>query len=182
MLEEAILVHEAEMRGLDRDGQVVSWLAGKEESMLVQALKEAEVDAGVDTSEAEIRRYFESHTGRFMLPEEACVVEVLVGTEEEANTILERARRGESLKELAVAYSRRQGLERHGGQFCLHPYERLVYGLMLEHAMRPDYGELQGPVKVRQRTSTSASWPPSRSTRSLLKRSISTSSAKPVGR
>ena len=149
MLEEAILVHEAEMRGLDRDEQVVSWLAGKEESMLVHALKEAEVDAGVDTSEAEIRRYFESHTGRFMLPEEACVVEVLVGTEEEANTILERARRGESLKELAVAYSIRQGLERHGGQFCLHPYERLVYGRMLEIAMRADYGELQGPVKVR---------------------------------
>ena len=149
MLEEAILPHEAEMRGLDREEEVVSWLAEKEESMLVHALKEAEVDAGVDTSEAEIRRYFESHTWRFTHPEEACVVEVLVETEEEAREILGRARRGESLEELAAAHSIRKGLERHGGRFCLHPYERIVFGPMLEIAMRADYGELQGPVQVR---------------------------------
>ena len=150
MLEEAILVHEAEMRGLGEDEQkVVGWLSEKEEALLVHALKEIEVDAGVDTSEAEIRRYFESHTARFTVPEEACVIEVLVETEEEANEILERARRGESLKELAEAHSIRRGLERHGGQFCLHPYERIVYGPMFEIAMRADYGELQGPVKVR---------------------------------
>lgn len=149
MLEEAILFHEAEMRRLGEDKEVVSWLAEKEESMLVHALKETEVNARVDTSEAEIRRYFESHTGRFMLPEEACVIEVLVETEQEASEILERARRGESLKELAAAHSIRQGLEKHGGKFCLHPYEHIFYGPMLEIAMRADYGELHGPVKVR---------------------------------
>ena len=149
MLEETILAHEAEIRGLGEEEQVLSWLAEKEESMLVHALKETEVDARVDTSEAEIRRFYESQTERFMFPEEACVTEVLVETEAEANDILERARQGESLKALAAAHSIRQGLEKHGGQFCLHPYEHIFYGPMLETAMKAEFGGLHGPVKVR---------------------------------
>ena len=59
---------EALEEGLDEDPAVVAWLHNKREALLLEALKEREVQALIDTTDASARRYYENNLHKFMEP------------------------------------------------------------------------------------------------------------------
>lgn len=149
LLPDVLLYRVALREGLEQDRAVASWLEAKEEAMLLEFLREREVERQIAVTPEAVRRYYETHPQRFMQPEELQVLEILAATQEEAAGLLGRIRAGEDMEALARRYSIRQGAQKNGGHFHLHPYERAVFGALLDTAMAARIGEVKGPVQVR---------------------------------
>ena len=145
----AALLHRAALE-LEQDTSVVAWLRTKEKAMLIEAIREREVEQPIDLSDEAVRRYYDGHLNLFMEPEEIHVQEVLLKTREEAEEILRRLWNGEDIERLAAQYSVRSDAERTGGRLHMHPFERRIYGALLDEAMKAEVGDLTGPVEVEE--------------------------------
>lgn len=148
LLPDVLLYRVALREGLDRDSTVTAWLVTKKEELLLEALRSAEVDKQIAITPEAVRRYYESHPQRFMQPEEFQVLEILAVTQAEAAGFLGRIRAGEDMEVLARRHSIRHGAGKNGGYLHLHPYERAVFGALLDTALAARSGELKGPVQV----------------------------------
>ena len=150
LLPARLLYRAAVEEGLEQAASVVAWLAAKEEAMLVEAIRELEVDNRIDLGDEAVRRYYDRHPDLFMEPGAIHLQEVLVETEDEAVEILERIRAGEDMESLAVRYSIRTHADKTRGRFHMHPMARTVYGALLDEAGKAGVGELTGPAEVEE--------------------------------
>lgn len=84
------------------------------EQILLMRVVEREVRGGITISEAEMRRYFKEHEGRFALPEEYTLSQILVrprpnetpeDVRERVRKVLDGLKAGETFEELALRYS-----------------------------------------------------------------------------
>ena len=85
-----------------------------------------------------------------MLYAENEVFEVLVATREEADELLRQIAAGRAIEELAPLHSIRFGIERHGGRFAIHSYERPGFGAMYAEVVNAPIGEVRGPVEINE--------------------------------
>lgn len=150
LLPVTLLAKAALKQGIDRDSSVVAWLDTKKKTMLIEMLKEREVDQRIDLSDEEVRSYYESHLHLFKKPEQITVQEILCTTEEEAEDVLQRILNGEDMEHLAEHYSIRNGVERTKGLLHIHAYGQTNYGALYDEAMKAEVGELTGPVQLEE--------------------------------
>jgi peptidyl-prolyl cis-trans isomerase C len=148
MVPDALMFRAAVQEGIEREDSVAAWLATKKEAMLLDTLREREVERRIILSDEAIRRYYETHTDRFMQPEEIRVIEILVATEEEARNLMRRIQKGEDMGALAARYSIREHARENNGRFHVHPFERPIFGVLLDEVTQSEVGKLRGPVKV----------------------------------
>ena len=137
-------------QGIDRDSSVVAWLETKKKTMLIEMLKEREVDQRIDLSDEEVRSYYESHLHRFKKPEQITVQEILCTTREEAEEVLQRILNGEEMERLAERYSIRSEAEKTKGFIHMHTYSQAHYGTLYDEAMKAEVGELTGPIQLEE--------------------------------
>ncbi len=93
----------------------------------------------------ELQRYYEENPQFFDLPERRQIVEVLVATREEADSLLRRARAGESIFRLAEQYTIRPGFRDRSGRFA--PISKEEFGSLGEAIFQTSLDEF-GPVVV----------------------------------
>ena len=137
-------------QGIDQDSSVVAWLETKKKTMLIETLKEREVDQRIALSDEAVRSYYESHLHRFKKPEQITVQEILCTTREEAEEVLQRILNGEDMENLAERYSIRSGVERTKGLIHMHAYGQTNYSVLYDEAMKAEVGELKGPVQLEE--------------------------------
>lgn len=145
-----LLSKAALQQGIDQDSSVVAWLEAKKKTMLLETLKEREVDQQINLSDEAVRSYYESHLHLFKKPEQITVQEILCTTQEEAKEVLERILNGEDMERLAERYSIRSGVERTKGLIHMHAYGQANYGGLYDEAMKAEVGELKGPVQLEE--------------------------------
>ena len=137
-------------QGIDQDSSVVAWLEAKKKTMLIETLKEREVDQRIDLGDEAVRSYYESHLHLFKKPEQITIQEILCATREEAEEVLKRILNGEEMENLAEHYSIRSGVERTKGLIHMHTYGKTNYGVLYDEAMKAEMGELKGPVQLEE--------------------------------
>ena len=137
-------------QGIDRDSSVVAWLEAKKKTMLIETLKEREVDQRIDLSDEAVRSYYENHLHLFKKPEQITVQEILCTTQKEAEEVLQRILNGEDMENLAERYSIRSEVERTKGLIHMHAYGQTNYGGLYDEAMKVEVGELNGPVQIEE--------------------------------
>ncbi len=142
---------EALEEGLDEAPAVVAWLHNKKEALLLEALKEREVQARVDTTDASARRYYESNLHKFMEPRATVILEILVPTWAMADSLLREIAGGADMETLAVRHTTRQFAKQQQGRIHLHAYERAIFGPLHDEAMeKAPIGELKGPLTLEE--------------------------------
>ncbi|MFO7768214.1 MAG: peptidyl-prolyl cis-trans isomerase [bacterium] len=94
-------------------------------------------------SDEEIRAYYEENAEQFDLPERRTIIEVLLPSREQAEEILQRARKGEDLRDLAREHTIREGFAQRGGRFA--PIARDEFGSLGEAVFQTPEDEL-GPI------------------------------------
>lgn len=77
------------------------WKADLWENMMIEKLISRDVDRRVHVSQAEVRRYYQSHQESFMRPEQVRVRQIVVSTENEARSALDQIRSGADFFALA---------------------------------------------------------------------------------
>lgn len=133
LIETRILLQEAEVRGLtvseeeldreinqlmedypkdtvnevlERIGlKLEEWKEERKEKLLIDKLIQREVDSVIHVSEDEIRSYYDANREEFQQPLMVRARQIVVATEEEANTLRTRILRGEDFAELARLHS-----------------------------------------------------------------------------
>lgn len=130
------------------DPAIVAWRRTKERALLIEVLREREVEQQVDVGQEALRAYYESHQARFMEDEYVQVLEILVDTREEAEKLARRIREGADMEDLAARHSIREKARENRGRTHLHPHERRRYGELLQAALAAEVGPLQGPVEI----------------------------------
>ena len=142
---------EALEEGLDEEPAVVAWLHNKKEALLLEALKEREVQARVDTTDASARRYYENNLHKFMEPRATVILEILVPTRAMADSLLREIEGGADMETLAVRHTTRQFAKQQQGRIHLHAYERALFGPLHDEAMeKAPIGELKGPLALEE--------------------------------
>ena len=137
--------------GLDEDPAVVAWLHNRKEALLLEALKEREVQALIDTTDASARRYYENNLHKFMEPRATVILEILVPTRAVADSLLKEIEGGADMETLAVRHTTRQFAKQQQGRIHLHAYERARFGPLHDEAMeKAPIGELQGPLVLEE--------------------------------
>lgn len=118
----------------------------KDEEALLDGLKEA-ISRKLDLSEADVRRYYESHPEVFSHEPAVWVEEVLLPSADEAQKKRVLLERGTPFAELAGASLRSDAVEK-ANRFHFHPLEQAVYPKLMAALEDASEGELIGPVAV----------------------------------
>ncbi len=97
---------------------------------------------GAPTDE-QVEAYYNNHPAEFNLPERRRFVEILVATRAEADDILQQARAGTDMRQLAYHNTLREGFRENFGQF--HPISRGEFGALGEAVFATPLDEI-GPI------------------------------------
>jgi parvulin-like peptidyl-prolyl isomerase len=81
------------------------WKKDREEKLLIDKLIHREIDSVIHVSDEEIEEYYKAHRDEFQLPLMVRARQIVVASEEEANSLRTRLVRGEDFAELAKLYS-----------------------------------------------------------------------------
>jgi len=135
-----------ERRELAMEPSVAAWLERKKRAMLIEELRVRDVEERVDLSEETLRKYYRANPKRFKRDQEVGVLEILVASREEAESLKAQIESGADMAALAAEHSIRQGME--GSRFHLHSFEKVPFGELLPAAMAAEVGVLEGPVEI----------------------------------
>ena len=142
-----LILEAARAAGIDSEEEMVSWHQGREQSLLLQAVRR-EATANVLVDESEARQYYEQNPIKFTPLESVTIREILVASEAEAEALLEQIRQGADMGELAERNTLRRQGRISKGEFHIHPFEAGRYGPALEAAREAEVGDLLGPVEL----------------------------------
>ena len=118
----------------------------KEEEALLDSLKKA-ITRDLDISEADVRRYYDSHPEVFSHEPAVWVEELLLPSADEAQQKRALLEGGTPFADLAGASLRSDAIEQ-ANRFHFHPLEKAVYPKLMEAIGDAPEGELIGPVAV----------------------------------
>jgi foldase protein PrsA len=145
-----IKAYEIEKRGYLTSREMQDYLAERFEEGIVDLTYEAEVLQKTESpSGQEVRDYFRSHREDFVKPPGADVQQILVGTEAEANLILQRIREGEAeFAEMVQKHSMDEWSKTKDGiiENVVQGEGRLAY--IQEPAFSVDIGRISEPVRA----------------------------------
>jgi len=148
VLPEEMLVTAARQAGIDTRPDELAWLEQVTEELAIQELRRQEVLAQGDGEADEARRYYEAHPEAFLRPMRAHIVEVLVGTEEEARQVLADLERGELLEDVAAARTLRPASQQRGGIMVVDAHVRLEDARLHQAVSDAPMDQVVGPVPV----------------------------------
>lgn len=145
----AVIVEAALRAGIHREEAVAQALDERREQLLMILLREQLMEDELAVTAEEVRSYYDSHRDDFARPK-LYLQEILVDTEEEAQSLAEQIRGGASLGELARTHSTRPTEQQdEEGNMHIHDFERARYSRLVRAAQEAPLGELTGPVEVK---------------------------------
>lgn len=116
---------------------------------LVERIRQVKVLETLKPSKEEIRSYYEAHKDIYVREERISILEILVDTRAQADSLLAAIERGGDLGELARRYSRRSTrIRRAEGRIQLLRPDK--YGNLGWEAKDAEVGQVVGPVKTAQ--------------------------------
>ncbi len=148
LIKRDLIYQDAKRMRLDKDKDYLARIREFEKMSLVSLILKKEVEDKAKVSDAEIKEFFEQNKDKFTIGTKIRASHILVGTEKEANDILERLNKGESFAKLARAFSKDKGSAQKGGDLGYFGRGRMVPEFeRAALALKP--GEVSKPVKTR---------------------------------
>ena len=138
--------------GLDSHPGLLERVEQKRQNMLLNALRDSQVDQGIDASEEEARAFFDANPEKFKTALTTEILEVLTASDTLAAQIKAAMLSGTDaeVESLAVAHTLRYGASHHGGRLSINLYSKAYYKDISEAAESAEVGQIVGPQKVPQ--------------------------------
>jgi peptidyl-prolyl cis-trans isomerase C len=142
-----ILYQEALKKGIDKDPDFKSRLGEFKKLTLASMLLEKEIMSKDKVSDQDVKDYYNKHKEEFATTSQIRASHILVKTEEEANKVLARLKKGEKFEELAKKESLDTASAANGGDIGYFSRGQLVPEFE-KAAASLKVGELSAPVKT----------------------------------
>ena len=144
-----LLPRHAREIGIREAERVAKGIETTRRQALVERIRQVKVLETLNPSKAEIRAYYEAHKNLYVREERISILEILVDTRAQADSLLAAIERGGDLGELARRYSRRSTrIRRAEGHIQLLRPDK--YGNLGWEAKDAEAGQIVGPVKTAQ--------------------------------
>jgi peptidyl-prolyl cis-trans isomerase C len=147
IIKKEILYQEALKRGLEKTPEFKQKVEDFKKLTLISELIGQEVMSKAKVSDQEVKDFYDKHKEDFTTTSQIRASHILVKTEDEANKVLERLKKGEKFETLARELSLDKASAKHGGDVgffgrgqMVPEFERAAAGLKV--------GEVSGPVKT----------------------------------
>ncbi|MEW6571171.1 MAG: peptidylprolyl isomerase [Nitrospirota bacterium] len=148
LIKKELLYQEALKKGIDRDPELRGKIEDFKKITLISSLLEKEIEAKADITDQEMRDYYEKNKEDFASINQIRASHILVKTEEEAEKILERLKKGEDFAEIAKKSSLDEGSAKNGGDLGYFSPGQMVPEFE-KAAARLKTGELSKPVRTK---------------------------------
>jgi len=125
LITKVILLEAAEKSGIKEDEEMKRKIQEYKESLLLNKYLDMKLK-DINVSETEAKDYYERHKEEFTSPKKVRARHILVRTEEEAEKIQERLKKGENFAELAKKYSIDHTTAARGGELGFFSYKEMV--------------------------------------------------------
>ncbi len=158
MIREKILLYQARRAGLQHDAtyhqgiadfktQMQHKVKDYEESLLVQTYLRRLRSTELSVKDGDVQKYYDEHQSYYQHPMEVQASHILLSSSDEAQSVLNRLKNGESFEALARTLSRDPGTASRGGK--LTPFKRgSLVPEFEEAAFRLKVGETSGIIKT----------------------------------
>ena len=150
MLTPYLFAIEGAKAGLDSHPGLLERVDKKRQNMLLNALRESQVDQGIDASEEEARVYYEANPEKFTTPLTTEILEILAVSDTLAQRLKTEILAGSDAEaeSLAVAHTLRYGAAHHGGRLSINLYSKAYYKDISEAVESAEIGQIVGPLQV----------------------------------
>ncbi len=146
LVKKEMLYQEAIKKGLDKSADFVKKVEEFKKLTLVSELLEKEIMAKAKVSDQEAKEYYDKHKEEFATTTQIKASHILVKTEDEANNVLARLKKGEKFEEIAKKESMDKGSAKNGGDLGYFARGQMVPEFeKAAAALKP--GEISKPVK-----------------------------------
>ena len=161
ILPDSLFVLEARDKGLYNDPGIVAFRTQRQTALVINQLRMEEISGKVTIPDERVTAYYEEYFDTYKkLPGVINMTEVLVETKEEAEQVLQLARKGKSMEELAILHSVRPDMEKLGGH-AFTDSGRVEIASLFQSPYRTFFGDsndedvgiVQGPLEVQDRFS-----------------------------
>jgi EpsD family peptidyl-prolyl cis-trans isomerase len=112
IVKKEVLYQEAIKKGMDKNPDFIRKVEDFKKLTLISELLEKEIMSKAKMTDQEIREYYDKHKQDFATTNQIRVSHILVKTEEEANKVLERLKKGEKFE----AVAKKESVDRESGQ------------------------------------------------------------------
>lgn len=146
LVKKEMLYQEAVKKGLDKSADFLKKVEEFKKLTLVSELLEKEIMAKAKVSDQEAKEYYEKHKGDFVTTSQIKASHILVKTEDEANKVLARLKKGEKFEEIAKKESLDKGSAKNGGDLGYFARGQMVPEFE-KAAAELKAGEISKPVK-----------------------------------
>ena len=148
LVKKEMLYQEALKKGLDKDPKYLAKVEDFKKLTLVSMLLEKEIESKGKVTEQDAKNYYEKHKEDFAAVSQIRVSHILVKTEDEANKILDRLRKGEDFAKLAREKSIDTRTAKNGGDLGYISKGQLMPEIE-SVAARLRIGEVSEPIKTK---------------------------------
>jgi EpsD family peptidyl-prolyl cis-trans isomerase len=148
LVKRELLYQEALKEGLDKDPAYQKKLEDFKKINLVGILLEKEIESKEKVSDKEIRDYYEKHKEDFAPVSQVRLSHIVVNTEEEAQKVLERLKKGEDFAQLAKKISIDTVSAKKGGDLGFFSRGEIPSEFRVV-AARLKTGEISEPIKTK---------------------------------
>jgi len=148
LLAPKVLKKVAQQKRIDKSKEYEDKVRRYKERLMAEKYRNEVIWKDLTTEQSDLEGFYQRNIDKYIAPAQAHVLEILVRTEKEAQTILQQLRSGADFKELAREKTLRASAKNRGGD--LGDITQNSYPELFEAAFRLKKGELGGPVHLLQ--------------------------------
>ena len=148
LIKKELLYQEALKKGLDKNPDYQKKVEDFRKLTLISQLLEKEIEAKSKVTDQDVKDYYEKHKDELTSVSQIKASHILVKTEDEANKILERIKKGEDFGALAKKFSIDTGSAKNGGDLGFFSSGQMVPEFETA-AIKLKKGEISKPVKTK---------------------------------
>jgi len=148
LIKKELLYQEAMKKGLDKNAEYQKKLEDFKKLTLISVLLEKQIEDKSKVTEQEVKDYYEKHKNELASISQMRASHILVKSEDEAQKILARIKKGEDFAKIAEKSSLDTGTAKNGGDLGYFSQGQMVPEFE-SAAARLKVGEISAPVKTR---------------------------------
>ncbi|MBZ0264816.1 peptidylprolyl isomerase [bacterium] len=143
---EYLLPDAAKKLGYYEDAKVLEKAKTTRDRKVLYEAKQQMVLQKSEPTNEQVKEYYNAHSEEFMTEVQVTLIEILVGENDKelAKELVERAKTGENMRDMALKYSIREDVKETKG--VLGPIKKTQYGVIGKEAVKTAVGEVRGPI------------------------------------
>jgi peptidyl-prolyl cis-trans isomerase C len=143
-----LLMEEAKKENIEKDKEFQDRLTDIREQLLIESLLKKKVTTNINTSDEQLKEYYEKNKDKFKTGQEVDTRQILVKTEKEAKEIRAKLDKGEDFADLARKFSIDPSAKSTGGAIGFHAKGTLVPEYEAVAFKLTKVGQISAPVKT----------------------------------